>query len=581
MKLNIILIVQIQSIKTQSPSSKFSLKEEAYITNIIYCSDIIDFEAQNKPESQIVQSIEQLEKRTIAVDRFIDIMEQHTDEEIVSQLECISRSLLKQISSLTPSEVKLTFRNFSDRLLQLFEQSALKKARFLVALLRFDSERLIPKAHLEPELAIRWLSILDPSLHWIVQVSRKSNSELYHRILQIDPELIAQKSDLIQEVVSELNRTMNRQQKDFLFKLLTRSFVKRSELVELISDKLIYLCSQLPIDSNLELSVSFLATLQHSIDSTDIAKEIAKKLEKVCLRDKEFDSDEQLEKGLKLFFDKTLPPVAELIPLLALEKWNDSLMRALLAMSCQNLLQGIFKNAHLCLFDHVGLDALFRASPSLIYSISATELSDKAILDGSGALRRVSNSWLTMIPPISKHNRQTRRLPLSSTSRHICFAIVFTLLLTDICFQVTLKPVDIRTVDWKRVRLFLVGDSGAGKSSFLRWLKGDPVLEQHQPTFTEEIETIDLQDWKPAHYDNLHSQIAMKRGMDITLNIWDCGGNPVYYNILHFFFTPMALYLLVVDLSLDEFETTVIERVEYWIRTIRHYDPKQVSILTV
>jgi len=64
----------------------------------------------------------------------------------------------------------------------------------------------------------------------------------------------------------------------------------------------------------------------------------------------------------------------------------------------------------------------------------------------------------------------------------------------------------------------------------------------------------------------------------ITFHIWDCGGQEVYYNTHHFFFTSKAIYLLVVDLSLDDFETTGMERVEFWIRTIRSYAPQQVVI---
>jgi len=62
----------------------------------------------------------------------------------------------------------------------------------------------------------------------------------------------------------------------------------------------------------------------------------------------------------------------------------------------------------------------------------------------------------------------------------------------------------------------------------------------------------------------------------ITFHIWDCGGQEVYYNTHHFFFTTKAIYVLVVDLSSDDFEAEVIERVEFWIRTIRSYAPKQV-----
>jgi len=201
--------------------------------------------------------------------------------------------------------------------------------------------------------------------------------------------------------------------------------------------------------------------------------------------------------------------------------------------------------------------------------------------------------------------------------------------------------------DWKRIRLFLVGDGGAGKSSVLRWLKGDPFVEQRIPTDGAAIETIDLKDWREITYDhtsvfnlkrflritqpmqtdatpgtskssidettfsnggarpaevmssrdsneirNMASAEVVKDFIEkkfkqrtretvtqgITFHIWDCGGQEVYYNTHHFFFTTMAIYVVVVDLSLDDFETKGIKRVEYWIRTIRSYAPKQVNV---
>jgi len=366
--------------------------------------------AQNKTDSSIVKDIDQLEKGSISVDRFIALLDQQRDEEILSQIEQISRCLLKQINS----ETERVLRGFSRRLLGLFEKSTSKNTQFLVALIQFDSEHLIQNADYAPELVIRWLCFLDPSLKWIVRVSRSASSRMYKMLLRVDSDLIG--SELVQRIVDELNdNKFNRQQNEFLFKLLTRSFTKRSELIDLISDRLIDLCARLPITTNLELSISFLAVLQRPIDSVEIGKELAKKLEKVYLLDKKYDPDELLEKGLLLFFNKIVPSVIELIPLLAFDKWKDALVRTLSSMSDESLLRNIFENTHLCLQDHAGLDKLFRLRPSLIYAISSTQLCDQAFLDGSGALRRVSNSWLIMIPPTSKHDVPKRQLPLSST----------------------------------------------------------------------------------------------------------------------------------------------------------------------
>jgi len=358
-----------------------------------------------------MKDIRELEKGPISIDTFMSQLDQQTDKEIMSQIEHISRSLLQQINSLTTSEAERVFSRFSSRLLALFKRMTSKNIRFLVALIQKNYEHLIQNADVEPQLAIRWLSSLDPSLNWIVPVSRKSNVQLYDALLQIDPELIAQKPDTIRSMVNELNGSkINSQQNELLFKVLTRCFVKHSELIELVSNKLKDTCSRLPITSNLEVSVSFLTVLRRHIDSTDIGKKVAKELEEIYLREKKHDKDDLLERGLNLFLNKTLPAVTELIPLLAFEKYKDSLMRILSSMSDEALLRGVFENPHLCLRDHAGLDEFFQAASSLVYSIPTINLSETEILDGNGIIRRISNSWLMMIPPRLNPDRM-RQLP--------------------------------------------------------------------------------------------------------------------------------------------------------------------------
>jgi len=147
---------------------------------------------------------------------------------------------------------------------------------------------------------------------------------------------------------------------------------------------------------------------------------------------------------------------------------------------------------------------------------------------------------------------------------------------------------DLGTGYWRRVRMFLVGDSGAGKSSFLRWLQGGDPLLGRQPDASP-IESIDLRDWKPAsfssdlsvYYQDVYSphstsqldknENAIQR--DITLNVWNCGGQPIYYNTQRFFYTSGAIYLVVVDLSRNDFKNKGTERLQFWIRSIRSHAP--------
>jgi len=215
-----------------------------------------------------------------------------------------------------------------------------------------------------------------------------------------------------------------------------------------------------------------------------------------------------------------------------------------------------------------------------------------------------------------------------------------------------------RMGQWRRVRLFLVGDGGAGKTSVLRWLKGDPFDEEHKTTDGAVIETLDLKDWEEAEFDpssvvnaafakilkeelESHSASSSSSSSSVsssstsprssrrlgrcqkdnnsnndtnssqqshhsdngnsisiaddmverlhqrmnewilsscdqrtTIHVWDCGGQEVYYNTHHFFFTSSAIYLIVVNLSLERFETRGIDRLHFWIRSIRSYAPE-------
>ena len=54
---------------------------------------------------------------------------------------------------------------------------------------------------------------------------------------------------------------------------------------------------------------------------------------------------------------------------------------------------------------------------------------------------------------------------------------------------------------WKRIKLFLVGDSGVGKSSALRWLMNLPFEEKHISTDSADVLTIDVRGWERVNTD--------------------------------------------------------------------------------
>src|SRR5688572_2029352 len=52
-----------------------------------------------------------------------------------------------------------------------------------------------------------------------------------------------------------------------------------------------------------------------------------------------------------------------------------------------------------------------------------------------------------------------------------------------------------KRVAFKHMKLFIVGDSGAGKTSVCRWLQQLPFQEQHLSTELADLTTISLQNW--------------------------------------------------------------------------------------
>lgn len=77
-----------------------------------------------------------------------------------------------------------------------------------------------------------------------------------------------------------------------------------------------------------------------------------------------------------------------------------------------------------------------------------------------------------------------------------------TVLVWNSIWEIDLKFFE-RSSPWKRIKLYLVGDSGAGKSSVLRWLKGDKFEEEHVSTDSVEISTIELKEWKVSQTTHL------------------------------------------------------------------------------
>lgn len=112
-------------------------------------------------------------------------------------------------------------------------------------------------------------------------------------------------------------------------------------------------------------------------------------------------------------------------------------------------------------------------------------------------------------------------------------------------------------------KLILVGEGGVGKSSLLGALRGDVWVENRDTTHGIEIKSVQLTEPKTK--------------IELTLNGWDFGGQPVYRPTHQLFFSAPAIYIVVWKPR----EGPEQGFVDYWIKLIRYRTGPDAKILIV
>ncbi|MCP4582448.1 MAG: GTP-binding protein, partial [candidate division Zixibacteria bacterium] len=98
------------------------------------------------------------------------------------------------------------------------------------------------------------------------------------------------------------------------------------------------------------------------------------------------------------------------------------------------------------------------------------------------------------------------------------------------------------------VKVILVGDGGAGKTSLVKQLLGEKFNISEPQTHGIKI--------KPWHIS--------ESGIDVKVHLWDFGGQQIMHATHQFFLSKRSLYVLVLDGRKDE-------KAEYWLKHIESF----------
>jgi GTPase SAR1 family protein len=111
-----------------------------------------------------------------------------------------------------------------------------------------------------------------------------------------------------------------------------------------------------------------------------------------------------------------------------------------------------------------------------------------------------------------------------------------------------------------RVRTIFIGDGEAGKTSLIRVLHGEAVVEGIE----EKTPGIEIREWKIPE-------------TDITASFWDFGGQVMVHATHQLFLRESCLYVLLVSAREKEKAT---ERAEYWLEHVKSFG-KSAPVLIV
>ncbi|MFK8103724.1 MAG: COR domain-containing protein [Saprospiraceae bacterium] len=118
----------------------------------------------------------------------------------------------------------------------------------------------------------------------------------------------------------------------------------------------------------------------------------------------------------------------------------------------------------------------------------------------------------------------------------------------------------------KEIKLLIVGEGAAGKTSLLKQIKGLPFNQQENQTHGVNVESLEM--GKLSLFDAFAS---MK---EVVLHVWDFGGQEIMHASHQFFLTHRSIYIFVIDSRTDN-------KKDYWLRHIQKFGGASPAIVVI
>lgn len=124
--------------------------------------------------------------------------------------------------------------------------------------------------------------------------------------------------------------------------------------------------------------------------------------------------------------------------------------------------------------------------------------------------------------------------------------------------QAVLDWFEAEKVKLNEIKIILIGDPKAGKTSLLRRLKDDTFNEHEVQT-----DGVNIEDIRFGESDTFREQTALH---NLTGHFWDFGGQEIINATHQFFLTKRCVYVLVLDARKDD---NVSAQIRHWSKRIK------------